>query len=119
MASFRDKFVFFKNRDQVRKVPITFSTLEDLKTSFLENLPTIYTVESMPPLWIKDKETKIKFELESIDDIYPNCVIELRSNKLDQMEKRDSRFGYYLWQRRKLIFVMVGLPARGKSYVAR
>lgn len=39
--------------------------------------------------------------------------------KVSDIAKKDLGFGYYAFQRQKLVFCLVGLPARGKSYVAR
>jgi hypothetical protein len=32
---------------------------------------------------------------------------------------KDLEFGYYSFQKQRLVFAMVGLPARGKTYIAR
>lgn len=65
-----------------------------------------------------NREPKIPYELEQIEDLYPNCILELKLPKKEYM-KVDIGFGYYAFQRQKLVFCLVGLPARGKSYIAR
>ncbi len=68
------------------------------------------------------------------DQLYHNCVLEIQLPNLGKYlplllllqhleieidSKKEIGFGYSAFQRKKLVFVMVGLPARGKSYLAR
>jgi len=100
--------------------------MEQLKEMFLERYDGYkqkgsgYITHNLPPFYIIDLQSKISHELDDPKDLYSNCVLELKLPQLDVLDKKETGFGYFsAFQRNKLAFVMVGLPARGKSFVAR
>jgi len=119
--------VFFKVRSTVKKAAFAkLGSLDDLKKLFFDKYDSLklkYNEKTLPPFYIMDRGSKILFELEDIADVYNNCVLEVRlgKNELTSFSESESEigFGYYAFQRQKLCFAMVGLPARGKSYIAR
>jgi broad specificity phosphatase PhoE/predicted kinase len=77
--------------------------------------------EALLPLYIQDKNSQIWYQLEDMKEIYKHAVIELRGSTHDpQHDSRSRRIEYSSFVRNeKLVFVMVGLPARGKTFLAR
>lgn len=61
------------------------------------------------------KDTSVSSLLKDNTELYPNCILEL---KLPQKKIPKKISQTYEFQRSKVVFVMVGLPARGKSYTA-
>eukprot|EP01114_Cavostelium_apophysatum_P016203 TRINITY_DN4554_c0_g2_i1.p1 TRINITY_DN4554_c0_g2~~TRINITY_DN4554_c0_g2_i1.p1 ORF type:complete len:558 (+),score=68.88 TRINITY_DN4554_c0_g2_i1:27-1676(+) len=114
--------VFFKAGDATKKCKFSGETMEDLKDDFFskfEDMAAKYTEKRAVQFMLSHKDTKIVRELDDIKNVYPNCVLEVHVPQLEKYSKKDVGFGYYAFQRQKLVFAMVGLPARGKSYVAR
>ena len=35
-------------------------------------------LDELPPFYIIDKESKVSYEVESVGDLYPNCVLEVK-----------------------------------------
>jgi len=118
---------FFKVREVVKKVRIHRSTeMQQLRDLFLERFDGFkkkgsgYITHNLPPFYIIDLQSKVTHELEDPKDLYSNCVLELKMPSLDIIDKNQTGWGYFsAFQRNKLVFAMVGLPARGKSFVAR
>lgn len=73
----------------------------------------------MPPFYLEYPQTKIKFELENINDLYENCVLEIRANVGREETENIYRNAVVAMRKlgmtKKLVIVMVGLPARGKT----
>jgi hypothetical protein len=73
----------------------------------------------MPPFYLEYAQTKIKFELENVNDLYENCVLEIRANAGKEETENIHRNAVVsmrkLGMTKKLVIVMVGLPARGKT----
>jgi hypothetical protein len=113
--------IFFKVRESVKKAVFIGSSMNELRELFFEKFDSFNNKERvLPPFYIIDPESKVCHELEDLEDIYPNCVLEIKLPKLDVMDKKEMGYGYFsAFQRQKLVFVMVGLPARGKTYIAR
>ena len=51
--------------------------------------------EDFPPFYVIDKESKISYEVERLEDIYPNCVLEVKMPKLESIQKK-AGVGYYV-----------------------
>lgn len=118
--------IFFKVREIVKRAEFAGSSLEALYGLFFEKFPSIKPrSEGLVkwrdefPLYILNREPKIPYELENLEDLYANCILEMKLPKKVQGNNSEVGFGYYAFQRQKLVFCMVGLPARGKSYIAR
>mmetsp|Transcript_2067 Transcript_2067/g.2726 ORF Transcript_2067/g.2726 Transcript_2067/m.2726 type:complete len:524 (+) Transcript_2067:60-1631(+) len=113
--------IFFKVRESVKKAVFPGNTMNELKELFFEKFESFNNKDRvLPPFYIIDPQSKISHELENLEDIYPNCVLEIKLPKLDVIDKKEMGYGYFsAFQRHKLVFVMVGLPARGKTYIAR
>jgi broad specificity phosphatase PhoE/predicted kinase len=122
--------VFFKVRNRIKKAFFKGKTLDELKELFIEKFRVEdgenefgYTKQNMPPFYLEYPTTKVKFELENVSDLYDNCVLEVRST-LDKQEFENPHRNAVVAMRKlgmtkKLVIVMVGLPARGKTYIAR
>ena len=97
----------------IKKFPELASTLEEHQT------PS----KVLPPILITHKESKVKYELEDTCDIYEYAILEvsrvmcLRCGEVSGA----STIGMGLWgnRRKKLVISMVGLPARGKTFIAQ
>lgn len=89
-------------------------------------------------IYIQHPRSRIWYELEDIKDLYNYCVLEANiGDRCDELRtllylrflsnsflpslpaEIKKNTGYYGLQRDRLVFVMVGLPARGKTYIAR
>lgn len=113
------KTIFFKVRDRVKKAVFKGKTLEDVNKLFLEKFPE-FPKESLRPFNIIHRESKVQFELDDPDDMYPNCVLEMRKSDPNELQVRKrSGTGYTGIEREKIVLVTVGLPARGKTYISR
>jgi len=113
------KTIFFKVRDRVKKATFHGSSLEDVNELFLEKFPE-FPKESLRPFNIIHRESKVQFELDDVDDIYSNCVLEMRRTEGHEgMVRKRLGTGYTGIEREKIVLAMVGLPARGKTYIAR
>lgn len=65
----------------MKKAVFIGKSLNDLKELFLEKF-NFRSEHSLPPFYITDPQTNITYQLENINDIYPNCIIELKLPKL-------------------------------------
>ena len=111
--------IFFKVRDRVKKATFYGNSLEDVNKLFLEKFPE-FPKESLRPFNIIHRESKVQFELDDVDDVYSNCVLEMRrSEGHEGMVRKRLGTGYTGIEREKIVLAMVGLPARGKTYIAR
>eukprot|EP01113_Clastostelium_recurvatum_P036685 TRINITY_DN5271_c0_g1_i2.p1 TRINITY_DN5271_c0_g1~~TRINITY_DN5271_c0_g1_i2.p1 ORF type:complete len:513 (-),score=139.61 TRINITY_DN5271_c0_g1_i2:35-1573(-) len=111
--------IFFKVKDRVKKAFFSGSSLDDLNKLFLEKFPE-FPKDSLRPYNIIHRESKIQYELDDTDDLYPTCVLEMKRSEPDEgMIRKRGGTGYTGIERDKIVLVMVGLPARGKTYVAR
>ncbi|KAL6057924.1 6-phosphofructo-2-kinase/fructose-2,6-bisphosphatase 2 [Balamuthia mandrillaris] len=75
------------------------------------------------PIYIQHREAKIWYHLEDLQDLYNNAILEMRKDGKpysddDEIARRPDNHMLGI-PGQKLIFVMVGLPARGKTYIAR
>eukprot|EP00026_Physarum_polycephalum_P005816 Phypoly_transcript_05854.p1 GENE.Phypoly_transcript_05854~~Phypoly_transcript_05854.p1 ORF type:complete len:528 (+),score=82.87 Phypoly_transcript_05854:272-1855(+) len=110
--------LFFKVRDRVKKAVFTGKTLDDLNKLFIEKYPD-FPRYSLPPFTILNQQSQIPHELDSVSDLYSNCILEIKYEGANNVVRRGSVAGYTGRAREKTVIVMVGLPARGKTYIAR
>jgi hypothetical protein len=73
----------------------------------------------MPPFYLEYPTAKVKFELENVNDLYENCVLEVRTSAGKEEYENTHRNAVVAMRKlgmtKKLVIVMVGLPARGKT----
>jgi len=98
----------------------------EVKKLFPEKFDSIKGPSANFPIYIQHPTSHIWYEVEKMEDIYKNAVLEARDNsatpgKKDVLlgDRRGRRIDYSSLYMDKLVFVMVGLPARGKTYIAR
>eukprot|EP01116_Phalansterium_solitarium_P025435 TRINITY_DN972_c2_g1_i1.p2 TRINITY_DN972_c2_g1~~TRINITY_DN972_c2_g1_i1.p2 ORF type:complete len:101 (-),score=55.06 TRINITY_DN972_c2_g1_i1:109-411(-) len=63
--------LFLKVRDVVKKIDWNGTSMHEIRDAF-KRLFSMSAAELRLPLYIMHKETKIFFELEDVDDLYPN-----------------------------------------------
>jgi len=127
MATFAEEItVFLSVSDSTRRARIrpALSTLEDVRKLFVERFPHHGLSFKDKSFYLIHKDTlqssRVEYELEECSsDLYPNCLIKLRSSGRPRRILERGGFAEYGLQRKKLVVVMVGLPARGKSFIAR
>ncbi|EGG20757.1 Fructose-6-phosphate 2-kinase/fructose-2,6-bisphosphatase [Cavenderia fasciculata] len=111
--------IFFKVRGKMKYSNFIGSSLEDLNDVFINLFPE-FSKESLRPFTIKHRETKIVYELDDIQDLYPGCILEMRKNSSDAINEGKRRnYVYTGFESDKIVIVMVGLPASGKTFIAR
>jgi len=111
--------IFFKVRGKTKYVLFKGSSLEDLTDLFLVTFPE-YTKDTLTPFVIKHRHTKTLYELDDITDLYSGCTLEMRKNTSDAISEGHRRpYVYTGFESHKIVVVMVGLPASGKTYIAR
>jgi broad specificity phosphatase PhoE len=109
--------IFFKVDERVKKAYFNGSTLKELRDLFsVKYADSGWSLDNIPTLHISDPKSNIVYELEDVADLYEYCIIELCPKRAVEL----SGFGYFVSSKRsKLVIAMVGLPARGKSFIAR
>eukprot|EP01130_Rhizamoeba_saxonica_P017850 TRINITY_DN875_c0_g1_i2.p1 TRINITY_DN875_c0_g1~~TRINITY_DN875_c0_g1_i2.p1 ORF type:complete len:478 (-),score=91.73 TRINITY_DN875_c0_g1_i2:253-1653(-) len=108
--------IFFRVGHQTRKSD-WYSTwnMDDLSNLFCTKFQNICENQFLTyPMYIKDEATGIRYELENTEDLYPGCVLEYHPQSNSYLSNPIPKS-----ETQKFIIVMVGLPARGKSYIAR
>ncbi|EFA74974.1 Fructose-6-phosphate-2-kinase [Heterostelium album PN500] len=110
------KTIFFRVRDRVKKAIFTGSTLDDLKLLFVSKFPE-FPKDTECPFFNVDPSTGNEVPFKSIDKLTEFQVILVKHDMADDGKKRSA--GYTGLDKEKIVLVMVGLPARGKTYVAR
>eukprot|EP01132_Coremiostelium_polycephalum_P006133 gene6133-7640_t len=111
--------IFFKVRGKMKSSVFKGNTLDDLTDLFLETFPE-FSKDTLTPFVIKHRRTKILYELDEISDLYPGCTLEMRKNTSDSIsEGKKRQFVYTGFESDKIVVVMVGLPASGKTFIAR
>jgi broad specificity phosphatase PhoE/shikimate kinase len=110
--------LFFKVRDRVKKAVFTGKSLDDLNDLFLEKYPD-FPRYNLRPFTILNQQSQIPHELDNVNDLYSNCILEIKYDAPTTVVRRGSVAGYTGRAREKTVIVMVGLPARGKTYIAR
>jgi broad specificity phosphatase PhoE/predicted kinase len=125
------KRIFIKFGPDVKRVDLPtahLASLRDLASLFLTKFELPSELLAMAragqfPLYIQDRQSQVWYEMENIDDVYESAVVELRKPNNDN-PMGSSRGGHKIEYctsstNDKLVFVMCGLPARGKTYIAR
>lgn len=111
--------VFFKVRERVKKTAFNGKTLDELNELFLEKYPD-FPSHSLRPFTILNQKSQIPHELDDVSDLYANCILEIKyDTPQSAVVRRGSAAGYTGRAREKTVIVMVGLPARGKTYISR
>jgi hypothetical protein len=98
------------------------TTMKDLQSLFFSKYSESgWSMDNLSHIHIMDPQTKVVFELENIKDLYPFAVLEVRRPQSPGGSRSEpNNFGYFMFGKRtKLAIAMVGLPARGKSFIAR
>ncbi len=97
--------------------------MHDLRSLFFAKFAESgWSADNLSHILIQDPvRSSVVFELEQVSDLYPFAVLEVRRPQTAGMHRNEpSNFGYFMFGKRtKLVIAMVGLPARGKSFVAR
>jgi broad specificity phosphatase PhoE/predicted kinase len=109
--------IFLKVGERVKKLLFVGNTIEELRKLCLERFTDLTRFDVNVPFQIMDKESRIQYELEDVRDLFPNCIVELR--RLGLAEKRRAGIGTASIVKDMLVFALVGLPARGKSFIGR
>lgn len=114
--------VFFKVWDSTKKTIFPGDTLEDLYRLFFMKFPEMHEKfnEKRPPEFqiSKTGDAKNAKELSDVKQLSPHCILELKMPMTGLIaycfkltteihNKRDYSFGYYEFQRQKLVFCMV------------
>lgn len=111
--------IFFKVRDRVKKATFKGKTIEELNQLLLHKFREDGLLQKdLHPLYIVDRSTRLAYELDDVQDLYENCVLEMRYPGGFHV-KRKTDIVYTGMTKEKLVYVLVGLPARGKSYISR
>ncbi|GAM21785.1 hypothetical protein SAMD00019534_049600 [Acytostelium subglobosum LB1] len=114
-----DLVIFFKVRGKMRSVVFTGHSLEDLNDVFVLNFPE-FSKDTLTPFVIKHRQSRIVYELEEVSDLYPGCILEMRKNTSDSIvEGKRRNYVYTGFESNKIVVVMVGMPASGKTFIAR
>lgn len=96
--------------------------MQDLRALFFAKFSESgWSADNLSHILIQDpNKSNIVFELEDVSDLYAFAVLEVRRPQIAGSHRNEpSSFGYFVGKRTKLVIAMVGLPARGKSFVAR
>lgn len=111
--------LFFKVGERVKKATFVGSTMSQLKRLFVTRFSESgFSGESLDfPFYITDRESGVSYELESIEDLYQNCILEYQN--LASSQKTSSSPTNPVIIRDKYVVVMVGLPGRGKTQIAQ
>ncbi|KAK5584745.1 hypothetical protein RB653_006362 [Dictyostelium firmibasis] len=110
------KEIFFRVKDRVKKAYFKGTTVEDLKLLFLQKFPEFPKDVDIQFLII-DKGTNKEQQVNDVCDIKEHQELLIRHEYNEDTKKRSQ--GYTGLDKEKIVLVMVGLPARGKTYVAR
>ncbi|KAK5577713.1 hypothetical protein RB653_002658 [Dictyostelium firmibasis] len=111
--------IFFKVRGKMKATSFNGKTLEDLNDLFFTLFPE-YNKDTLTPFVIKHRQTKTLYELDEISDLYPGCTLEMRKGSSDLItEGKKRQYVYTGFESDKIVVVMVGLPASGKTYISR
>lgn len=76
---------------------------------------------SLRPFTIMHLDAQVPHELDDIEDLYTNCVLEIKyeDEGMQKSYKKSRNNGLIGRERDKIVLIMVGLPARGKTYIAK
>ncbi|KYQ91014.1 Fructose-6-phosphate 2-kinase/fructose-2 [Tieghemostelium lacteum] len=113
---YKPRDIFFRVKDRVKKATFTGNTLDDLKLLFKQKFPE-FPKDSETPFHIVNKTTGKEELITNAQHIVEFQEILVR-NEYDSDMKNGST-GYTGLEKEKVVLVMVGLPARGKTYIAR
>ncbi|EAL66239.1 hypothetical protein DDB_G0282759 [Dictyostelium discoideum AX4] len=108
--------IFFRVKDRVKKAYFKGISVEDLKFLFLQKFPEFPKDVDIQFLII-DKGTNKEQQVIDVNDIKEHQELLIRHEYNEDTKKRSQ--GYTGLDKEKIVLVMVGLPARGKTYVAR
>ncbi|KAF2070603.1 hypothetical protein CYY_008079 [Polysphondylium violaceum] len=111
-----EKEIFFRVKDRVKKAKFKGTCIEDLKQLFLLKFPE-FPKDVEHPFYIVEKGTGKEALICNIEDIQEYQEILVRHEY--EQDTRQKSQGYTGLDKEKIVLVMVGLPARGKTYVAR
>eukprot|EP01133_Synstelium_polycarpum_P003828 gene3828-4419_t len=112
----KGKTLFFRVKDRVKKGVFYGSSIADLKDLFIQKYPE-FPKDVECPFYMMDKSTGQEIMIENTNDIDEFQVLLVRHDSVEDVKKRSP--GYTGLDKEKIVLVMVGLPARGKTYVAR
>eukprot|EP01116_Phalansterium_solitarium_P024271 TRINITY_DN8849_c0_g1_i1.p1 TRINITY_DN8849_c0_g1~~TRINITY_DN8849_c0_g1_i1.p1 ORF type:complete len:550 (+),score=189.67 TRINITY_DN8849_c0_g1_i1:200-1849(+) len=121
--------VFLKCEESVKRyVLYADATFSEIATAFFTKFPKIraYHSTTRPVFTMVAQESQDHIEIGESPSLYANCMIHYKV-PADQLRKSQPKLsdatvtsvGYFAFQKQKLAFVMVGLPGRGKSFIAR
>ncbi|EGG17643.1 Fructose-6-phosphate-2-kinase/fructose-2 [Cavenderia fasciculata] len=108
--------IFFRVKDRVKKGVFTGTTLDDLKLLFMQKFPEFPGGVDCP-FYTIDKHNGKESLLDDVSVLQQFQEILVRHENEEDTKKRSP--GYTGLDKEKIVLVMVGLPARGKTYVAR
>ena len=119
--------IFFKVGERIRKASFTGTSLLSLKRTFCQIFPEHEAPYDSMVFLLKDQAANLFFELDDIADVMENSVLECRGPRMQSspVASTSSHTGSagptscISFERKKLVLIMVGLPARGKTYIAR
>eukprot|EP01087_Luapelamoeba_hula_P006148 TRINITY_DN1625_c0_g1_i7.p1 TRINITY_DN1625_c0_g1~~TRINITY_DN1625_c0_g1_i7.p1 ORF type:complete len:596 (-),score=117.68 TRINITY_DN1625_c0_g1_i7:32-1819(-) len=114
--------IFLKFRTEVKKVDNAPNSLAALRSLFVDKFPEIKD-KACFAVYVQHSTAHVWYEAERMEDVYHNAVLEAREKDApspkdlylkDRSSSRRIDTGLFT---DRMVFILVGLPARGKTYI--